>query len=98
MLTSGLTLAEDGTVQVIEDVASKIEAVGNGSDVNNTVPKELFAPAAVEELHQEQQQPGVSVDNLFFFVTVAVLLLLRPRTQILDKAGRNSRLFLNKVL
>lgn len=46
---SGLTLAEDGTVQAIEDVGMKMEGVENGANVGVGVDaavdqKELFVP------------------------------------------------------
>ena len=58
MFLSGLTLAEDGTVQAIEDVATKMEGVENGANIGVDAAgdqKELF----VADEHQmiEEEKP-----------------------------------------
>ena len=58
-LFPGLTLAEDGTVQAIEDVATKMESVENGAGigVDAAGQKELF----VSDEHQmmEEDKPKI---------------------------------------
>ena len=51
----GLTLAEDGTVQSIEDVAAKMSAYENGNNSTMT-QQDYFMPNQQQQQQQHQQQ------------------------------------------
>jgi len=57
-LFSGLTLAEDGTVQSIEDVAAKMSGYENG---NNTMTQQDYFMHNQQQQQQQQQHQQHSV-------------------------------------
>ena len=58
---SGLTLAEDGTVQAIDDVTTKMEDVENGAGVEDQ--KELFVADEMMEEEKPKMQKEEYVDQ-----------------------------------